>query len=320
MRQAGCVAALCAALSGCGYVGDPLPPTLDIPQPVTDLRAFEYGDRVIAAFTLQEKSTEGLVLKRLDSVDLYVAPAGATSIDQWAAQAKRYPLATPKAGPLEHEIPATDWVGRDVEMRVRAVGPKGRASAWSNLVTLHVIDPLLKPANVTAKNVKAGVLLTWEGRGPGYRVFRTSSEMPPTPLADTAESTFTDQTTIYGMTYRYQVQALASPLQQGILTDPVSITPVDVFAPDVPAGLSGLAATMSIELAWQPSTDEDFAAYTLYRGVDGGPMQPLTTSLTTPAYSDRQVEPGKRYRYALSAADMTGNQSAVSSAIEVVAQ
>ena len=33
-------------LSGCGYVGPPQPPTLDIPATIADFRAGEYGENI----------------------------------------------------------------------------------------------------------------------------------------------------------------------------------------------------------------------------------------------------------------------------------
>ena len=45
-------------LSACGYVGPPMPPTLDIPVTITDFRAWESGDNIEFAFTLPDKTTE----------------------------------------------------------------------------------------------------------------------------------------------------------------------------------------------------------------------------------------------------------------------
>ena len=59
-----------ALLCGCGYIGPILPPALDIPQRATDLRAAEYGDRIVAYFTLPALTTEGLPLKSVESVEV----------------------------------------------------------------------------------------------------------------------------------------------------------------------------------------------------------------------------------------------------------
>ena len=305
MRRAVFVAALCAALVGCGYVGDPKPPSLDIPQVVTDLRAYEYGDKIIVQFSIPEQSTEALPLRSLSAVEVFAGP-------------RSYSLLAPKTGALEYEFAASDWVGRDIELRVRATGPKGRVSAWSNVVKLTVIEPLELPSNLRVQNVREGVRLSWQGKGPRYRIFRANAAGEPQPLAESEPGDYLDQTSIYGMPYRYQVQAFASPTQQGVLTEPVPITPSDEFAPEVPAGVSGLAANASVELAWQPGADEDLAGYNIYRAIEDGAFELLASGVRSPAYSDSKVVAGKRYRYSVTSVDATGNESARTPPVEVV--
>ena len=45
----------------------------------------------------------------------------------------------------KREIPAREWMGKDPAIAVRATGPKGKISDWSNLVVLPVRPPLAKP-------------------------------------------------------------------------------------------------------------------------------------------------------------------------------
>src|SRR5581483_2448592 len=47
-------------LAGCGVVRPPLPPSLDLPQPVQDLRAVRKADRVMLAWTLPTQTTDNL--------------------------------------------------------------------------------------------------------------------------------------------------------------------------------------------------------------------------------------------------------------------
>ena len=54
--------------TGCAYIGNPKPPTLDIPLRVMDLRAAEFGDRILVQFTIAPLTTEGLPLKSLEAV------------------------------------------------------------------------------------------------------------------------------------------------------------------------------------------------------------------------------------------------------------
>ena len=67
------------------------------------------------------------------------------------------------------------------------------------------------------------------------------------------------------------------------------------------------------------NAEPDLKGYYLYRSVEGGPFQRVGELLETPAASDRGIERGRRYRYAVSAVDQKGNESARSAAVEVAA-
>src|SRR2546423_6852386 len=58
-------AALAAALllAGCGTPGAPLPPTLDLPQPPTDLKAMRKGDKVTLTWTVPTATTDRALVK-----------------------------------------------------------------------------------------------------------------------------------------------------------------------------------------------------------------------------------------------------------------
>ena len=141
-------------LAGCAQIGPPKPPALDIPTRITDLRAAEYGDQILVQFTIGALTTDGLALTSLKTVEVQVT--GGDSPRMLHAQAKG-------PGPVAHEFPAKDWVGKQVTLMVRATGPKGKASDWSNPVTLAVGEPLATPADVKAISDPKGVRLTWTG-------------------------------------------------------------------------------------------------------------------------------------------------------------
>src|SRR5580704_16506279 len=54
-----------AALVGCGVPGVPKPPSLELPEPVTDLRAVRKGDRVYLDWTVPNETTDRLPLRHL---------------------------------------------------------------------------------------------------------------------------------------------------------------------------------------------------------------------------------------------------------------
>ena len=51
------------AVSGCGTPGAPLPPSLKLPDPVTNLSAMRTGDQVSLTWTMPRKNTDKLLIK-----------------------------------------------------------------------------------------------------------------------------------------------------------------------------------------------------------------------------------------------------------------
>jgi fibronectin type 3 domain-containing protein len=75
----------------------------------------------------------------------------------------------------------------------------------------------------------------------------------------------------------------------------------------------------SIDLAWARNTESDLGGYNVYRSTDGGPFEKIGNLIQTPVFTDTHVESGKHYRYAVSAVDTTGNESARSEPVEPAA-
>ena len=61
-----------------------------------------------------------------------------------------------------------------------------------------------------------------------------------------------------------------------------------------------------------PGTDEDLAGYLVYRREDADVWQRISPAQTLvgPAFHDTNVQPGHTYRYAVSAIDQGGHESA----------
>jgi hypothetical protein len=315
-------------LAGCGYVGEPLTPALNMPHKVMDLRAVESGDRIVVEFTIPDHTTEELLLTRLGEVELRMGPGGPPPFDfgRWAGSAPRIPVAGLSPGPTKVTTSAKNWAGQEVLLAVRVSSAKGRFSDWSNPVVLPVVAPIGKPADVRAEAVLTGVKVSWQSvprDALSFRVYRRAeTEKEASVVATPAAPVWIDTAATYGKRYIYSVRAVvktSASEAESELSVPVEIVPVDKFPPAVPAGLTAAASPDSIELAWDRNTDPDFACYRVYRSVDGTAFEKIADSIEAPNYSDRRVSSGKRYRYAVSAVDLLGNESARSQPTEAAA-
>ena len=301
-----------AALSGCAYVGDPKPPTLDIPSRVTDLRAAQYGGNILVEFTVPPLTTEGLGLAGLQATQLRATAAGSPE--------KEYNVQASGPGAVHYDFPAQDWAGKQVTLTVRVTGPKGKVSEPSNAFQLPVGPPLPSPANVTAVTVPEAVRLTWSNTAAHFWIFRAISDAPMAKVAESDKAEYIDTSVEYGTSYKYFVQAIETPLRQSELSEAVSITPRDTFPPAPPMGLAGVPGINSVELVWERSEEGDFQGYNVYRSTEGGASERVAGLIPAPTYSDRAVEIGKKYSYSVTAIDISGNESAHSAVTDITAQ
>lgn len=314
--------------AGCGAPGEPLPPSLNIPEAVSDLRAQQIGERLVVRFTLPSLTTDGVAVRRFRRVELRAGPPPADGFDteRWAAQAREIPGVAEQPGPVELAFPVQEWEGRELILGVRAWGPKGRPGAWSNLVAVQIVPALPRPADLRAEATAGGVRLTWRAEptrnGMGFRVFRRGPGQASFEVAgETTGQSFLDSGAAFEQTWAYAVQAFLKTGEQEALSEiseTVSIRPEDRFAPAPPSGLRATPGLGAIELLWEPSQEADLQGYRVWRATEGEKLAPLTGVIAFPAYSDRNVESGKKYIYAVSAVDTRGNESAPSSPVEVV--
>src|SRR5438034_5607099 len=64
------VALATAFLAGCGTPGVPLPPSLELPKPVTDLRAVRKADKVYLSWSVPTQTTDGQTVRHLGPVQV----------------------------------------------------------------------------------------------------------------------------------------------------------------------------------------------------------------------------------------------------------
>jgi fibronectin type 3 domain-containing protein len=92
----------------------------------------------------------------------------------------------------------------------------------------------------------------------------------------------------------------------------------DVAPPASPVGVRAIAGLGTIEIAWDANRESDIAGYRLFRST-GGDWTRVGGDLNAPAFTDRDVQSGKAYRYAVAAFDTNGNESARSAPADITA-
>jgi hypothetical protein len=311
------MALLLTGLTGCGYVGQPLPPALKNPMRVTDLAAVERGSKIIIQFTVPKRTTEGLPVPLNADIELRIgaAPAGAFQMNDWLSDSDRVPNIQRDEPVARVEYPAAKYYGKSVVIAVQVHSPKGRSAGWSNFENLSVIPALPAPEALVATDAPDAVHLEWRAAASGFRIFRRApDDTSVTQIGSSTAPSYTDNTIEYGKTYEYFVQSVAKTDTKDAESDisaRVQFTPTDKFPPAVPTGLSAVPGARTIELAWERNAEKDFASYSVYRNG-----RKIAEELTAPSYSDKDAQPGTKYQYQVSALDMAGNESAKSPAIE----
>jgi hypothetical protein len=299
------VSSLPLLLTGCGYVGDTQPPSLRLPIPVNDLAAVERGDKIIVQFTVPTRTTDELVMREKPDLVVYVGD-------------KSYPFEAQDAL-ARMEIDAKPFYDKDVKVGVKALNDRHRDAGFSNMVSLHVVPALALPANLKAVAVAAGVQLSWDSPEKSFTIFRQGpDEKSLTKLDSATASPYVDKSIEFGKAYRYAVQALSPSAQSDVAEMKEPYTPIDEFAPATPIALAAVVGTQSVELVWDRSTESDFAGYRIYRDAGSGQFERIGESHDAPGFSDKTVEKGKRYRYAVTAYDKSGNESQLSEPVDAL--
>jgi hypothetical protein len=306
-------------LAGCGYPGEPLPPALNRPLAVRDLAAVERGDKILVHFSVPRRTTEDLPVKGAPDLEVRVGPKPEGNFETavWERNSERIPTADihVSGAMASVEIPARPLYGKLVVVGVRVHGPGGRDIGWSNLEAVQVVPALPVPEGLTAADAPDAVRLEWHAAAPEFRIYRKGPGDADFALTgNSAKPLFLDGSIEFGTTYRYFVQSVQKTSEKYAESEPsaeITFKPTDKFGPAVPTGLTAVPGTRTIELVWERSPEKDFASYRVYR--DG---QKVADGQTAPAFSDRDVKAGVRYRYQVSAVDTAGNESALSGPVE----
>jgi hypothetical protein len=265
-------------LSGCGAPGPPLPPSLELAKPVTDLQASRKGAKVFLSWTVPSQTTDVQVVRHLGATRICRGAQPRT--DQCGTVAAEVQPPQPKArsvrGRTKPEIQpvsasSTDTLPYDLQQQnptgfinyaVETLNTRGRSAGLSNLVAIPLAPTLAPPSDLAKTLSDQGVTITWTSAGvPAdisgishfYRIYRrrkgttNDTVAGEVPLGDSAQFKFTDHGAGWQVTYQYRVTAVtviprkpAAVQVEGDDSAPIEVVVRDLYAPSVPSGLQAV--------------------------------------------------------------------------------
>ena len=340
----GLALALCTA---CGTPGVPLPPSLELARPVSDLRAVRKGNTVYLTWSAPEATTDRQNIRHPGATA--VCRTVGTILRECGVAVAQIPFAKPpaptKAVP-KPQLSYTDPLSANLSVEnptatvvyaVSVLNAYGRSAGLSNQVQVPAAPTLPPPANFQAQVTAEGVKLSWKAMAPPgiaglrylYRVYRrpsgTNADTVAGEVAVTDESSpsFLDGGFDWEKSYNYRltVVTVVAPDQgteqqvEGDDSRAITVVAHDIFPPAIPAGLqavfSGPGQKPFIDLIWAPDTEPDLAGYNVYRREQDGQLVKLNSDVVkSPAFRDTDVLAGHSYFYSVSAIDVRENESA----------
>ncbi len=240
--------ALCLLMAGCAQLGPPLPPSLELPKPPSDLRASRKGNRVTLSWSEPTLTTDRqsvryigptLVCRSLQPEITACGDPTATLPAPTAVPPKRsssHP-ASQKSG-AQPPVPQayTDTLpltmlqtdpAADITYAVEVLNRNSRGAGLSNRVHVSAIATLPPPNDLSAELTGDGVVLTWtsarDSHSAGveirYRIYRRDEASGkdaiagevavPAPSTESGAAHFTDSGLEWERTYLYRITAVS---------------------------------------------------------------------------------------------------------------
>lgn len=333
----------------CGVQGPPHPPRLEYPTRITDLAVVEVGRSLELRFRVPTEATDGNRLTKPLEIKILRALAlrggGLSKLPEPEVCAQLAPEEWERyahQGVVSYLLPLTEsefgaWRGQTLVLSVRTLtrGFRHRAleSEPSNLVDVPVVD-VSEPVsgvtiNATEKALEIRFAAPTRMLGGGelkdlvaYRVYRSTGGARGSfqMIGQTSGLLYRDSQFEFGHVYAYQVRAVFGDAAHPALSEdsqPVQITPRDVFAPAPPQGLTGLFSAGGVELVWTANPEPDLAGYNVYC-LDAQPPRRLNKELLrTPIFRDTSPAQGATLGFYVTAVDRTGNESKPSEKVDV---
>ena len=200
-----------ALLAGCGLPGAPLPPSLELPKPVTDLRAERQGSKVTLTWTSPRETTDHAGIRRMGATRICRAIVLLSAMATVPKTCETFVAAVnmpPSKRDEAHPAPVTfaDTLPSELQSQhpldaavytIEVLNDRGRAAGASNAASVALAPTLPPPDKLEAHVTADGPVIGWtvpmrnEGllllpeaakrrANPsyGYRLFRREKDKP----------------------------------------------------------------------------------------------------------------------------------------------
>jgi len=265
--------------TGCGVPGIPRPPSLNLPQPPTDLRAVRKGDKVYLAWTVPTETTDGLKARHLGITRICRStdpatrdcsnPVGTIAPPQPKNPSEKNPtLSNAKISEiytdqLSPAVLSSDPASQTV-YAISVLNQNGRCAGLSNKVAVSAVVALPPPAEFQAQVTAEGIRLSWLANTKLmetpqlhhlYRVYRRESRTKidavagEIPFGTSSAYSLVDHNFEWEKTYEYRatvvevidVKGRAPETQfEGDDSPPEQVFAHDIFPPAVPSELQSV--------------------------------------------------------------------------------
>jgi hypothetical protein len=330
--------------TGCGNVGPPLPPLVQIPAPVSNLTVQQVGKSAQLSWSLPKLNTDGSTATTVAAVEVYrlatvrgqPAPdpkSFAETAQLWKTIPRQILATYPEGGPLSiadafEDLDAPGVFRHSLHYAVKVVSTKNRDAGLSNVVSLNVVPLPVSPGELRiVSKGEQHIELGWDlpvlntdgsvARPPlQFNVYRRADlQSPETRLnsSPVVGQSFKDSSIELDKSYVYLVRpAVETPAGwvEGEDSALLEATNADTYPPKPPAEVTAISSSQGISLVWLPNTELDLAGYWVYRSGPDKNFQRLQDALLAIAsIIDKTVEKGQTYFYRVRAVDQKGNVS-----------
>jgi hypothetical protein len=339
-----------AFVPGCGKRRPPLPPVERVQQRTEFLSGAQQGNEVILSWPAPQRNAPDSSVQSIRRIDVYRlaekpgTPLGLTE-DEFAARATQVGSVTfeqiQTAGDTLTYRDKLELAGQPTRLRyaIRYVNASGQRAAFSNFLSIEPAVRIAQAPTVTpdVKIAEDAITLSWQppaanidGSTPvnllGYNVYRTDESQTgpgnqPLNTAPILGTEYADKNFVFGNNYHYIVRAVSlgtgGSQVESLNSNPVAVTPKDVFKPAPPERPSVAApepGSARLAIFFAANKETDIAGYNIHRSTDPDlPKQDWTklnqALLTRTTFQDDKVERGKTYYYYVTAVDKAGNVS-----------